>query len=82
MAALEATFREYMAHHDPRLESIDLVMQSMYQTLFPTAPVTEDRPVGARIPWMPELRQLNQELSAHYSDSDDLVEEKGPTYVN
>lgn len=71
MAALEATFREFAFHEDPRTEALDVVLQLLYQEhydnsgkAFPTNPLPWDASLTAL------LDVLNEFLEAQDSEPD------------
>lgn len=83
MASLEATYKEFMYHRDPRTEAVDAAMQYLFQTLFAEGMDGRTAPIGTHAPWNAEFKALLGEIDDNYDDAP-LQEKQSPKkeYLN
>lgn len=81
MAALEATFREFIYHGDPRAEGVDVALQYLYQQLYSKG--APDSFATDPVPWEKEFRKLITVLDQYYDvDGAPEIEPRKKEYLN
>lgn len=78
MASLETMYTEYFRLRDPRIESVAVLMQLLWQTQFAEGDTGEAHPLR-ETPWDDELTELVQELKNHYVGG---LTKKSETLIN